>query len=149
MAWRICIGIWLFSIGACHRPLVADADPTGIERLPLRGTPHQEAVLDRDVRTDGRTLARGTRVQIWETWLLRKDRQSKPPGYRITGYYDPTQPSERFVLPRGAIRVYFYGPPVGGTLQQSPVAIPEEAVRIQAGASPPPESDRSPYGATE
>lgn len=144
MRCRFLIGFALFALSACQRPLVAHADPTGTERLPLRGTPNQTAVLTRDVQTEAGRFAAGTRLQIWETWLLRKEAQAKPPGYRITGHYDPASQSEEFVLPRGTIHVYWYGPALDGTPNPVPVAIPQDAARVVSDASASSENLPSP-----
>ena len=131
MAGKLFFACLLLTLSACNRPMVSNADPTGTERLPLRGEPERIALLERDVRTPEGIISRGTRVWIWETWLLRKDPQTKPPGYRVSGLYDPASQSKGLVLPRGTIHVYFYGPPADDSAPQKPVAIPQEAVRIE------------------
>lgn len=131
MSGRLWIAFVLLTLSACNRPIVANADPTGTERLPLRGDAERIAVLDRDVHTPQGIVSRGTRLRVWETWLLRKDAQTQPPGYRVSGLYDPSSQNQGLVLPRGTIHVYFYGPPIDGSLSPTPVAIPQEAVRIE------------------
>lgn len=131
MVRSLCIALVFLSLSGCNRPLESNADPTGTERLPLRGEAERIALLLRDVHTPQGIFPQGTRLSVWETWLLRKEPRAKPPGYRVSGLYDPSAQNKGFVLPRGTIHVYFYGPPLDDNFPRTPVAIPQEAVRIE------------------
>lgn len=111
----------------CDRALIVRADPTGTTKLPLRGDNNQEGVLLRDLKVGPRTFPEGARVVVYETWLLRREEGADPPGYRITGLYDPAQRSDGFVLPKGVIDVYYVSSLKDDTSVQIPV--PKEAFR--------------------
>lgn len=109
MAGRVLLllPLLLALTGACERPLVVRVDPTGTAKLPLSGDIERAGVLTRDLKAGERIFPEGSRVVVFETWLLRQDRGADPPGYRISGLYDPAARSDGLVLPRGTIDVYY------------------------------------------
>lgn len=113
---------------SCERALVVQVDPTGTEKLPLSGELNRTGVLLRELKVGPRTVPEGARVHVYETWLLRREKGASPPGYRVTGLYDPAQRSEGFALPAGTIDVYFMSSLEDDRAAQIPV--PKEAVRL-------------------
>ena len=129
---RALLLLALASIGSfqlgCDRPLVVRADPTGSIKLPLSGDASRQGEVLRDLHIGQHRVSKGARVVVHETWLLRREPGSVPPGYRISGLYNPSTRSDGFVLPRGAIDVYF----VSALIEDSTVAlpIPQDALRV-------------------
>tara|TARA_Y100001934_G_C12033803_1_gene622634 strand:- start:132 stop:545 length:414 start_codon:yes stop_codon:yes gene_type:complete len=98
-------------VNGCDRPLRVDVDISGAEKLPLTGEQKVRGVLSRTVINGEFTFAKGTQIRVSETWLLRQ-KQSNPPGYRISGFYDPEIQRDGFVLPSGAVDIYLVGHPL-------------------------------------
>ncbi|MCP4500866.1 MAG: hypothetical protein GY822_12970 [Deltaproteobacteria bacterium] len=94
-----------FLVSGCG-PLEVNADPTGAKLLPLSGKLSIEGSLKRDLKVLGKVHAKGTKVRVLETWLIRKDSNKTPPAYRIKGLYDPAVQSSGFVLPDRAVEVF-------------------------------------------
>lgn len=91
------------------QPLDVTADPGGTQKLSLPGETRVEGVVTRDLRYQGAVVKKGTRVRVDETWLLRHDRNATPPGYRISGLYDPTTQSAGLALPKHSIDTFYVG----------------------------------------
>lgn len=91
----------------CDRTVTVDAQPAGAEKLALRGESGREGTLLRPIKYGVTTYPEGTKVRVLETWLLRKDKKAKPPGYRIGGLYDATQQNDGLMLPRHAVDTYY------------------------------------------
>ena len=83
------------------------ADPSGTERLNLAGEVAVQGTTTRALLIGSTTWPKGTEVRVSETWLLRRGAGS-PPGYRVTGSYDPAVRSDGFVLPRDSIDIYLH-----------------------------------------
>lgn len=111
---------------AC-RPLDVQADPSGTQKLPLPGEAGVEGVVTRAISHQGAVLPKGTRVRVDETWLLRHDRSAKPPGYRITGLYDPTTQSDGLALPKHSVDTFY----VAAVLPEAKRRVPVPAAYFQ------------------
>lgn len=98
-------------VAGCDRPVEVKVDPAGAQRLALAGDRAVVGTVTRTLTRQGRTLPKGTRVRIDETWLMRKDGK-EPAGYRISGLYDPTQRSDGLALARNAVDAYYVAYPL-------------------------------------
>jgi len=96
-----------FSAG-CDRTVTVDVNPGGAQKLALHGIRGGEGELLRPIKYGATTVPAGTRVRVMETWLLRKNKKTKPPGYRIGGLWDATQQNDGLMLPRHAVDTYFF-----------------------------------------
>ncbi len=88
-------------------PLVVRADAGGSQKLPLPGEQRVQGVVTRALSYNGLVVPEGTLVSVEETWLLRHDRGAKPPGYRITGLYDPTTQTDGLALPKHSVEAFY------------------------------------------
>lgn len=113
----------LFALSACDRPLKVDVSIAGAEKLPLAGKSKVKGTLSRTLLFGQNTFPKGTQVQISETWLLRQEK-AQPPSYRISGHYNPESQRDGFVLPAGAVNIYYVGHPIEQRSQT--VVIPAE-----------------------
>jgi hypothetical protein len=107
----------------CDRPLKVAVDMTATEKLPLKGNMNIHGTLTRTIIHGESQYDKGTRIQVSNTWLKRKQK-AKPPGYRIDGYYDPVTNSSGFVLPSGAIDIFYLG--VASSASTKKVIVPAE-----------------------
>lgn len=118
-----------FGVLGCQ-PLAVHADSSGTQKLPLPGETRVEGVVTRALVHEGFVVPKGTRVRIEETWLLRHDRNAKPPGYRITGLYDPTTQSDGLALPKHSIDTYY----IGALLPEAEKRVPVPAAHFKRDA---------------
>lgn len=102
-------------------PLEVRADATGSQKLPLPGEQSVEGTVTRALFHKGAVLPKGTAVRVEETWLLRHDRAAKPPGYRITGLYDPTTQSDGLSLPKHSVDTFYLSAVLPDSKQRVPV----------------------------
>lgn len=121
----LCIASALVLV-ACGPEEVRVSD-VGLKKLPLAGRPSAVGVLRAALRFGQQELPAGTRVRVEETWLVRNDPAAEPPGYRVSGLYDPTAASDGFALPRHAVEVYFHG----AVLPASTVRVPVPSRLLQ------------------
>lgn len=98
----------LIASAGCDRTVTVSASPAGAQKLALSGDKGVEGTLSRPLKQGATTLPVGTRVRVLETWLLRKDKSTKPPGYRISGLYDPTVRTDGLMLPRHSVDAYYF-----------------------------------------
>ncbi len=64
----------------------------------------------REVARERATAFLDGRMAKWLTYfetVLARDPQKKPPGYTVAGLYDPAGDTETFMLPDGAIDIYY------------------------------------------
>lgn len=111
---------------AC-RPLEVQVDPSGAQKLPLTGARNVEGVVTRALAHQGAVVAKGTRVRVEETWLIRHDRSATPPGYRVPGLYDPTTQSDGLALPKHSIDTFY----VAAVLPEAERRVPVPAAHFQ------------------
>lgn len=108
-AGLVVLAAFLVGAGAagCNRPVRVAFDPTGARKIEARGDVGVAGKLGRALVYQGKEFPEGTPVVVSETFLIRRDK-GDPPAYRVGGLYDPARRSEGFVLPAGAIDVFFY-----------------------------------------
>lgn len=103
----LVLALALCAVGC--RPLQVHAAPGGSQKLPLPGVAHATGVVTRALSYNGVVVPKGTLVRIEETWMLRHDKSAKPPGYRVTGLYDPTTQTDGLMLPKHAVDTFYLG----------------------------------------
>lgn len=87
-------------------PVSVDVDANGFTTLQIKGEASVQGTVTREIHWQGAVMPEGTPVIVGET-VLARDPQKKPPGYTVAGLYDPAGDTETFMLPDGAIDIYY------------------------------------------
>lgn len=112
----------------CDRPRAVSVDVNGAQNLTLRGALEREGTLKRSIQNGDRVVAKGVRVVVQETWLVRREK-GDPPAYRVVGHYDPAKVDDGFTLPAGALDVYYLAAVMPDRVQ--PVVLPAEELAFE------------------
>jgi hypothetical protein len=92
---------------ACDQPLAVAFNPAGAKDLALKGEVGVTGSTTRSLIYNGRTYEKGSKVAVYETFLVRRE-GGRPPSYHFEGLYDPAKKADKFVLPPGTIDTFYY-----------------------------------------
>jgi len=90
----------------CDQPIAVEMNVVGAKDLNLRGIHGITGTITRSLVFDGKTFAKGSKVVVNETFLVRRE-GGKPPSYHFKGLYDPVKRADGFMLPSGTIDTYY------------------------------------------
>ena len=97
----------VLALAGCDQPLAVAFNPAGAKDLALKGEIGVTGTTTRGLIYNGRTYAKGSKVAVYETFLVRRE-GGRPPSYHFEGLYDPVKKADKFVLPPGAIDTFYY-----------------------------------------